>query len=157
MVGEDCCPQCPAVKRVWPSSPTDKWCLLRAPWMSNDAFLLAPSMQGDTRTEPAWWGWWNPSYSCFISGWRCSRMGSSTFSLPSMSVGSGWHILGGWQHSPVVLTSCHVVLQVLRDTHLPLHSSWLYLRGLFKNLVKPGVKTQLQRGSWSPHPQQKRC
>lgn len=61
-----------------------------------------------------------------------------------------------WPHSPVVATLCHGALQVLRDTHLPLHSHWLCLKDLCKNPVKPGVETKLQGGSQSPQPQQKR-
>lgn len=145
MVGEGCCPQCPAVKRgltklscrqMGPAqSPLNvKWCFSPCPfcagWHKGWAWFVGLA-------EPI----------TFLPSFRLEVQQNGAQPLPSMSVGSGWHIPGGWPESPVV-EPCGSA-----GAHLPLHSHWLYLKGLCKNPVKSGVKTQLQHGSQSPQPQ----
>lgn len=138
MVKEGCCPLCPSVKQAWPHSSADKWCLLRACLMSNEVFLLIPCMYSDMRHSQgrAWSVGLVKPITLMLYFWlKVCQDEAQHFSLPSGSIGTGWHFSRTQPYSLVMVRLHHLVLQVLRDNHLHecLHRLCLKGRSLYKH------------------------
>lgn len=96
------------------------------------------------KAEPDLWSWWNLSHSCHILDWRCSRMGHNASHCQVQVLALADASLER-DHTQYMVMLSHLVLQVLRDNHLQVHSRWLHLKGrsLCKHPLKPVMKIHL--------------